>query len=166
VATGGHIGAEQPDGRRDFDFFNGRWAVRHRRLEERLRGCDRWEEFEGTAVVWPLWGGRANVNEIEAETPSGPLLGLTVRLYEPASRQWRLYWATAMQGIFDQPMVGTFRDGRGEFFNYELFEGQGTLVRYLWSEITPASCHWEQAFSPDGGRTWETNWVMDFIRRP
>ena len=113
----------------------------------------------------PVWGGRANADEIRADSPSGPLLGLTVRLYEPASRQWRLYWANAMKGIFDQPMIGAFRDGRGEFFGHELFEGQGTLVRYLWSAITATSCRWEQAFSPDGGRTWEINWIMEFTRR-
>lgn len=157
---------EQPDGQRDFDFFMGAWTVRHRRLKERLAGSTAWEEFEGTVVARPVWGGRANVDELQADSPSGRLQGLTLRLYDPASRQWRLYWANGAKGILDQPMVGAFREGRGEFFSHELFEGQAVLVRYLWSEITPTSCHWEQAFSPDGGRTWETNWIMAFDRRP
>jgi hypothetical protein len=165
VRTLEHVGASRRDGERDFDFFMGRWTVRHRRLKERLRGCEEWDEFEGTVAARPLWGGQANVDELEADTASGPLRGLTLRIYEPASRQWRLYWANGAKGILDQPMVGAFGDdGRGEFFSHELFEGQGVLVRYVWSDITPTSCHWEQAFSPDGGRTWETNWVMDFTR--
>jgi hypothetical protein len=165
VRTLEQVGASTRNGERDFDFFMGRWTVRHRRLKERLRGCQEWEEFEGMVAARPLWGGQANVDELEADTASGPLRGLTLRIYEPASRQWRLYWANGAKGILDQPMVGAFGDdGRGEFFSHELFEGQGVLVRYVWSDITPISCHWEQAFSPDGGRTWETNWVMDFTR--
>jgi len=165
--AGGTRGEEAGrNGQADFDFFMGRWTVRNRRLKERLRGCDAWEEFEGTATAWPLWGGQANVDEIEADTPAGPLRGLTLRLYEPASGQWRLYWGNGARGILDPPMVGAFADGRGEFFGHEIFEGRGVLVRYLWSRITPTSCRWEQAFSADGGREWETNWIMEFTRRP
>jgi hypothetical protein len=144
----------------------GSWQVRHRRLRERLKGSEAWEAFEGTSVAWPLWGGRANVDEMEADSPSGRLRGLTLRLYEPASRQWRLYWANGAKGILDPPMVGAFQGGRGEFFGHELFEGKGIFARYRWSDITPASCRWEQAFSADGGRAWETNWIMEFTRRP
>jgi hypothetical protein len=161
----GHVEAAKPDGRGDFDFFMGRWTVRHRRLKARLQGCDSWEEFEGTASARPLWDGQANVDEIEADTPSGPLRGLTLRIFEPASGQWRLYWANGAMGILDPPMIGRFAEGRGEFFGHELFQGKGVMVRYLWSGITPTACRWEQAFSPDGGRTWETNWVMEFTRR-
>ena len=113
--------AEQPDGQRDFDFFMGAWTVRHRRLKERLKGSTAWEEFEGTVVARPVWGGRANVDELEAHSPSGRVQGLTLRLYDPASRQWRLYWANGAKGILDQPMVGAFREGQGEFFSHELF---------------------------------------------
>jgi hypothetical protein len=159
------VRAPRQAGEGDFDFFMGRWAVRHRRLEKRLKGWDAWEEFEGTVVARLLWGGQANIDELEADTPSGPLRGMTLRIFEPASRQWRLYWANGAKGILDQPMIGAFEAGRGEFFSHELFEGKGVLVRYLWTGITPTACHWEQAFSPDGGRTWETNWLMDFARR-
>jgi hypothetical protein len=153
-------------GEHDFDFFMGSWSIRHRRLRERLKGCTAWEEFEGTCVARRLWGGQANIDEIEAATPSGPLRGLTLRIYEPASGQWRLYWANGAKGFLDAPMVGAFRGGRGEFFSHELHEGQGVFVRYVWSDVTAASCRWEQAFSPDGGRSWETNWIMEFARRP
>jgi hypothetical protein len=166
MTTPNEVRAARRNGQADFDFFMGRWTVRHRRLKARLQSCDAWEEFQGTVVARPLWGGQANIDELEADTPSGPLRGLTLRIFEPASGQWRLYWANGAKGILDAPMVGAFDEGRGEFFSHELFEGQGVLVRYVWSDITPTSCHWEQAFSPDGGRTWETNWVMEFTRRP
>jgi hypothetical protein len=165
MTTPNEVRTARRNGQADFDFFMGRWTVRHRRLKARLQGCDAWDEFEGTVVARPLWGGQANVDELEADTPSGPLRGLTLRIFEPASGQWRLYWANGAKGILDPPMVGAFAEGRGEFFSHELFEGKGVLVRYLWSGITRTACHWEQAFSQDGGRTWETNWVMDFTRR-
>jgi hypothetical protein len=116
-------------------------------------------------VARPVWGGSANVDEYEAVGPDGAIHGLTVRLYDPATRQWRLYWANRAKGSLDTPMIGGFADGRGEFYDQELFEGKRIFVRYVWSDITPTSCRWEQAFSADGGKTWETNWIMDFTRR-
>jgi hypothetical protein len=160
------IGIAERNGEADFDFFMGSWRVRHRRPRERLKGSDSWEVFEGTVVARPLWGGRANIDELEADSPSGRLRGLTLRLYDPVSRQWRLYWANGAKGILDAPMVGAFAGGQGDFFSHELFEGKGVLVRYRWSDVTPTSCHWEQAFSADGGRSWETNWIMEFTRCP
>jgi hypothetical protein len=153
------------DGQRDFDFFMGSWTVRNRRLRQRLEGSTQWDEFDGTVVARPVWGGSANVDEYEAVGPDGAIHGLTVRLYDPATRQWRLYWANRAKGSLDTPMIGGFADGRGEFYDQELFEGKSIFVRYLWSDITPTSCRWEQAFSADGGKTWETNWIMDFTRR-
>jgi hypothetical protein len=148
----------------DFDFLFGKWRIEHRRLKARLQGSNHWDEFETTGVARPIWGGIANLDEIVGDSSSGALRGLTLRLFDPASRQWRLYWANADRGILDQPMIGGFKDGRGEFFDQELFEGEAIYVRYVWSDITPTSCRWEQAFSADGGRTWETNWTMEMSR--
>ena len=148
----------------DFDFLMGAWRIHNRRLRERLRGSDEWDEFETTSLCRPIWGGRANVDEVTGETPAGPLAGLTLRLLDPASGQWRLYWSNARIGIQEQPLVGTFVDGRGEFYDHELLEGRGILCRFVWSDITAVSCRWEQAFSDDGGRSWETNWIMEFTR--
>ncbi len=99
----------------DFDFFIGRWKVHNRRLRERLRGSTIWDEFDGTVVVRPVWGGKGNVDEYEAEGPSGPIQGLTLRLFNPRSQQWSLYWANGANGTLDTPMIGSFKDGRGEF---------------------------------------------------
>jgi NIPSNAP len=148
----------------DFDFLIGRWKVHNRRLRERLRASTQWDEFDGTVVVRPVWGGKGNVDEYEAEGPSGPIQGLTVRLFNPRSQQWSLYWANRASGTLDPPMIGSFKDGRGEFYDQEMFEGRSIYVRFVWSEATATSCRWEQAFSADGGKTWETNWIMEFTR--
>jgi hypothetical protein len=89
---------------------------------------------------------------------------VTLRLFDPQAQEWSLYWATGISGIFEVPMIGGFKHGLGEFYSQEVFEGRHIFSRFIWSEITTASCKWEQAFSADGGQTWETNWVMDFKR--
>jgi len=152
------------DGQADFDFVIGSWTVHNRRLRHPLTGFDSWNEFEATSVARKIWGGLANMDEYEGDSPSGRIRGMTLRLYDPKAHQWRLYWSNAANGRLDTPMVGEFKDGRGEFYDQETWEGRSIYVRFIWSGITPTSCHWEQAFSADGGRTWETNWTMDFTR--
>jgi len=149
---------------RDFDFFIGSWKVQNRKLKERLKGCTAWDEFEGTVVARHIWGGRANTDEFEADSPSGHIQGMTLRLFDPKSEHWSLYWANSSNGILEKPMIGGFQNGRGEFYDQEMFEGKSIFVRFLWSDITQNSCRWEQAFSPDGGKSWETNWIMEFTR--
>jgi hypothetical protein len=155
-------------GQEDFDFLIGRWKVHNRRLRERLKGSKTWDEFESTVVARHLWGGRANIDEYEyeGEGPPGRIQGMTLRLYDPKSRQWSLNWANSANGTLDKPVVGSFHDGRGEFYNEDTFEHRSIYVRFIWSDITPTSCRWEQAFSADGGKTWETNWIMEFTREP
>jgi len=152
------------DGQADFDFWFGSWSVHNRKLRERLKGSDVWDEFEGTVVARPVWGGKGNADEYEADGPSGHIQAMTLRLYDPRSRQWRIHWATSDTGTLDTPMIGSFEDGRGEFYDQEMWEGRSIYVRFIWSDITPTSCRWEQAFSPDGGKTWETNWIMEMTR--
>jgi hypothetical protein len=152
------------DGQSDFDFLFGRWKVHNRRLRERLKGSTTWDEFEGTVVARPVWGGKGNIDEYEAVGPAGPIQGLTLRLFDPRSRQWSIHWSTSATGVLDTPMIGSFKDGRGEFYDQEMFEGRSIYVRFIWSRMTPTACRWEQAFSADGGQTWETNWIMDFTR--
>ena len=155
----------EQDPQKDFDFFMGSWTVHNRRLKERLKGSTSWDEFTGTVLARPIWGGKANTDEYEADSPLGHIQGMTLRLYDPKSQQWSLYWANSANGILEKPMIGGFKNGLGEFYDQEMFEGKSIFARYLWSGITPTSCRWEQAFSPDGGKTWETNWIMDFTRR-
>jgi len=144
--------AKKHDPQTDFDFLIGAWKVHNRKLKERLKGSKSWEEFDGTVVARQVWGGNANIDEYEADSPSGHIQGLTLRLYNPKTQQWSLNWSNSASGTLDTPMIGGFKDGRGEFFDQEFYEGRSIFVRYVWSEITATSCKWEQAFSPDGGR--------------
>lgn len=153
-----------PDGSRDFDFLHGRWHGAHRRLHRPLSGSHDWYEFEGTLVERPFWDGQGNHEEFEAELPTGLLRGTSLRLYNPTSRQWSIHWSNSATGTLDAPMIGEFRDGRGEFYGQDTFEGRIILLRFLWTRNGPSSCRWEQAFSADGGQTWETNWIADFRR--
>ena len=155
---------EGHDPQTDFDFLIGTWTVHNRKLKERLKGSNEWDEFDATVVARHIWGGKANTDEFEAESPSGRIQGLTLRLYDPKSRQWSIYWANSLNGKLELPMIGGFENGRGEFYDQEFFEGRSIYVRFIWSKISPVSCQWEQAFSPDGGKNWETNWVMEFAR--
>ncbi|HEU5440017.1 MAG TPA: hypothetical protein VFU88_12065 [Ktedonobacterales bacterium] len=158
--------AERQDGRADFDFLVGRWNVHHWRLRERLNHSTSWEEFEGTTVDRFILGGLGNIGEAELTRASGPLEAMSIRLFDPQSRQWSAYFANSLQGALSPPMTGGFAQGRGEFYAQETFEGKSIFSRLIWSDITPTSYRWEQAFSADGGRTWETNWIMELTRQP
>ena len=109
-------------------------------------------------------GGLANMDENIMEREAGRMEGVSLRTYDAHARQWNIYWASSLGGALGAPQVGSFTDGVGEFYNWEAFEGRMILTRYIWSGITQNTCHWEQAFSTDGGKTWETNWIMDFTR--
>jgi hypothetical protein len=148
----------------DFDFLIGDWNVHNRRLKNPLTGSGSWYEFEGTSAVRPLWDGVGNIDEYAGNSPEGLIAGLTVRLFDPAAKQWRIYWANRAEGLFGIPMIGSFTEGRGEFFDQEFFQQRSIFVRFVWTPESSTACRWEQAFSADGGKTWETNWVMDFTR--
>jgi len=152
------------DGSHDFDFAHGRWKVRLRKLKAPLRGSTEWVEMSGGSVCRPFWNGAGNLDEFEADGPTGHVEAITVRMYSPSARQWSLSWATRKGASFGVPTVGEFRSGRGEFYDQEVYEGRTILVRYVWSEITRTSAHFEQAFSDDGGKTWEVNWITDQTR--
>jgi hypothetical protein len=151
------------DGVGAFDFLRGRWNVRHRRLRDRLRGCTEWDEFDGTTVSRPLLDGRGN--EDEYRTSHWPdFVGMAFRFFNPATRQWSIYWVDSRRGVLEPPVVGGFRDGTGVFEGDDTLDGRPIRVRYTWSRVTGPSPRWEQAFSADRGATWETNWVMEFTR--
>ncbi len=156
----------EPEGRTDFDFLIGSWKIQHRRLKERLKACTEWEEFEGTGEVRHILGGLGNMDELTMDRASGRIQAVTVRLYNPVTREWSIYWvADNSPGRLDVPMVGKFDGPKGEFFSQELFEGRHIFNRFIWTVNEPNSCRWEQAFSSDGGKTWETNWTMKFARQ-
>jgi hypothetical protein len=152
------------DGQDDFDFEFGEWTVHLSRRLKPLTGSNEWVEYDGTSVVRRVWNGRANLGELFVEGPSGRIEGLSLRLYNPGSRQWHISWANANDGLLGPPMIGGFENGRGEFYNQETFDGQAIFVRFIFSDITPKTFRLEQAFSNDGGRTWEPNWIASFTR--
>jgi hypothetical protein len=153
------------DGQHDFDFAIGTWTIHLKRLVDPLTGSATWVEFDGTVVARALWDGRANMDEFEADSPSGHIEGLTLRLYNPQAHQWNLYWANSKAGVFaGPPQIGEFKNGVGEFYCQDTFNGRTILIRYEWSNITANSAHFEQSFSGDGGKTWEVNWITDQTR--
>jgi len=155
----------QQDGQHDFDFEFGSWKAHLSRLDHPLTGSTRWLEYEGTSVVRKVWDGRANLGELEVVGSGGHIEGLTLRLYNTQARQWSITWANGQSGTLDRTtMAGGFKDGRGEFFGQDSFEGRAIFVRFVFSDITPTSFHFEQAFSADGGKTWEVNWKATFTR--
>lgn len=159
VAARAQQTATARDGRHDFDFEIGVWKTRLSRLQHPLSDSTRWLEYEGTTVVREVWDGRANLAELVATGPAGRIEALSLRLYNPESRQWGLNFANSAGGTLSPPAIGEFGNGRGEFYNQETFNGRAILVRFVISEITANSCRFEQAFSDDGGRTWEVNWI-------
>ena len=158
-ATDVQRAAERRDGRHDFDFEIGTWKTQLKRLVRPLTGSTTWVELEGTTVVRKVWEGRANLAELKLDTADGPVHVLSLRLYNPQARQWSLNTANASSGTLSVPTVGEFKDGRGEFYDQEVFDGRTILVRNVWSDITADSCRFEQSFSDDGGKTWEVNWI-------
>jgi hypothetical protein len=151
--------AARRDGQHDFDFEIGTWKTHLRRLLNPLSGSTSWVEYQGTSVVRKVWDGRANLVELVADGPAGHFEGLSLRLYNPRSRQWSLNFASSSGGTMTPPTIGEFKDGRGEFYAQETLDGRAILVRFVISDITPDSCRFEQAFSDDGGKTWEVNWI-------
>jgi hypothetical protein len=157
--------AAQADGQHDFDYEIGAWKIHLRKLVHPLTGSSTWIDFDGTSVTRKVWQGRANIEEFETDGASGHVEGLTLRLYNPQSHQWSIFWANGKDGVLGiPPMTGQFKNGRGEFYDQEMFEGRAIYVRFVWSNITATSAHFEQSFSADGGKTWETNWITDQTR--
>lgn len=152
------------NGQHDFDFEFGSWNAHLSRLLHPLTGSTTWVKYQGTSVVRKVWNGRANLGELEVEGPAGHIEGISLRLYNPQSGQWFISWANSADGKLGTPMIGGFKNGRGEFYDQESLNGRAIFVRFIFSGITARSFRLEQAFSGDGGRTWEVNWIADFTR--
>jgi hypothetical protein len=152
------------DGQHDFDFLLGSWKIHLKRMVHPLSGSHEWVEFDGTVVCKKVWDGKGEIEEFSVDAPEKNIhiLGLALRLYNPASHQWSIYWANAAKGaIGGPPVVGEFKDGHGEFYDQEEFNGRVIFTRYSWSRINTPTPHFEQAYSDDGGKTWEVNWITD-----
>jgi len=151
----------QRDGARDFDFQRGEWRVQHR-----VKRQGTWIEFGGTCRNRALIDGSANVEEHTFSRPAGTTYGIALRAYDAKAGQWAIWWVDSRDplGPLDPPVKGRFEDGVGTFYSDYIADGKSMRVRYVWSHLTANSAHWEQATSSDGGKTWDTNWTMEFER--
>jgi hypothetical protein len=161
--------AARPDpitvgGPHDFDFEFGDWKCHLKRLLHPLTGSTQWVEYDGSSDVRQVWNGRANLSELELNGPAGHLEGLSLRVYSPQTRQWTLTYANSAFGMGGPPLVGAFQNGRGEFYASDTLNGRAILVRFIFSDLSKSSFRLEQAYSDDGGKTWEANWIATFTQ--
>jgi len=158
---------DQHDGAHDFDFLIGNWKVHVRRLPDRLNGSNTWDVYDGISNHKKVLDSNANFEEFEVDSPEKHLhiKGQTLRLYNPETHQWSIYLIDLDKGELDAPpVVGQFKGNRGEFFHQENFKGRVILVRYVWLNLSPKSARMEQSWSPDGGKSWEVNWICELSR--
>jgi hypothetical protein len=163
LAAGAEAAEPPADGARGFDFWMGSWKIHNRRLRERLEGSSTWDEFEATCVARPLLGGVGNEDTYRTAFAGG-FTGMSFRFYDRKAGLWSIYWADSRKGVLDPPVKGAFKGDVGVFEGDDVLEGRPIRVRFTWSGVTTKTPRWEQAFSADGGKTWETNWVMDMTR--
>jgi hypothetical protein len=156
--------AVKRDGQHDFDFEFGTWKAHIRRLQHPLAGSKDWVEYDGSSIVRKVWGGRANLGELDVSGSAGRIEGLSLRLYNPQTDQWAVSWANSRDGNLTVPLTGRFEAGRGEFYSADTLDGRAIFTRFIFSDIKTTSFQLEQAFSGDGGKTWETNWIATFNR--
>jgi hypothetical protein len=152
------------DGQHDFDWEIGHWKTHLKRRPHPLTGSNDWVEYDGTTVVSPVWSGRANLVELEVSGTAGKIEALALRLYNPAARQWSLNFSNSAGGTLGVPTVGSFENGRGEFYDQETLGDRAILVRFVITQTSAGSANFEQAFSADGGKTWEVNWIATDTR--
>jgi hypothetical protein len=157
----------QRDGSHDFDFLIGDWKAHVRRLPDRLNNSNVWVEYDGISNHHKLLDSNANFEQFEVTSTDRKLhiKAQTLRLYNPDTRQWSIYLVDLDNGTLDTPpVVGGFTGKRGEFFHQEILKGRTILVRYVWLDLSPNSARMEQSYSPDGGKTWEVNWICELSR--
>jgi hypothetical protein len=158
-------GAKAPhDGQRDFDYLLGTWDIHLKRRLHPLTGSNEWVEFDGKVTCRSIWDGRAEVEEFVVDSPEKNIhiQGLATRFYNPTTHQWSIYWASSKNAAPDPlPQVGQFHDGRGEFYGMDTLDGRAIYIRFVWTNTASAAPHFEQAFSADGGKTWEVNWITE-----
>ena len=155
---------EARDGQHDFDFNIGTWKTHIKRILDPLSGSARSIELNGTVTVRKVWGGRAQLEEIEADGPNGHWEGITLFLYNPQARQWSQSFVNSKSGVLTPPLIGAFQDGRGELFASDTVNDRSILVRAVWSDITADSHHFEESYSTDGGKTWSPAFIANLTR--
>ncbi|MEO8174388.1 MAG: hypothetical protein ABI581_14940 [Sediminibacterium sp.] len=150
---------------RDFDFLTGSWEIRNRKLASRLSGSTQWNEFEATGTCNGILLGIGNIDDFVTTIEDKPFEGMTMRLFNPKTKLWSIYWADSNNGTLDKPVVGSFSNATGYFYNEDVFNGKEIIVVFEWDKSDTDNPVWRQAFSIDKGRTWEWNWYMYFKRK-
>ena len=149
----------------DFDFLIGAWNVKHHRLKERLAGSKEWETADATDDVQKFMNGFGNIGRFERAFDGKPYVGVPIRIFNPATNLWRIYWADSFGFEIEPPVMGAFKDGVGVFLGDDHCNGKPIRVRFMWTDIAENSARWEQAFSADNEKTWEVNSIMEFSRK-
>lgn len=152
------------DASHDFDFLVGHWHIKNKRLLHRFQNSNEWESFEATGTMNLILGGLGNIDNFIPEQWEAGFIGMTLRLFNPKTGLWSIYWADNQRYTLDPPVVGKFTNGVGIFEGKDTSQSQPILLRFIWSNITATTARWEQEFSQDDGQTWEKNWSMDFTR--
>jgi hypothetical protein len=153
------------DGAHDFDFLLGKWHTHYMLLKKRLVGDHEWYSCTGTSVIRPFWGGSGNLEDGDLHCPNRYVGGMTLRLYVAPKHQWELWWGTRTLGLMPPPQIGEFDShGVGLFYAHDTYQGKPIIVRFKWTERPGDHPYFEQAFSPDNGKTWETNWTCEYTR--
>jgi len=155
------------DGQKDFDWEIGTWKTKVKVRRNPLSGtAPDWTEYEGLSVVKPLLDGRANFVELSVTGPQGKIEGGSLRLYNPKSRQWSLNYASVSGGVLTAPVFGAFDGhGGGAFYGQDSLDGRTIIVRFLITQVSQNEARFEQAYSVDGGQSWEDNWIAVDTRR-
>ena len=159
------VTASENSSKNDFDYLVGRWNIRNRTLKEPLSGGDEWEEFDATQELRPILLGLGNFDIFQTELGGKPFEGLTVRLFDPETRLWTIYWADSNEMKMDDGKVGSFDGDEGDFFGREVVDGKDVIVKFHWDKRNPKAPIYSRAFSADAGRTWEWNWYSEFSPR-
>jgi hypothetical protein len=154
------ITASPSSSKNDFDFFEGKWKLHNKKLKTRLNNCTEWTEFESTQEMYRVLNGMGNIDNFIAAFDGQPFEGMTVRLFNPKTKLWSIYWADSNEGKLDPPVLGSFENNVGHFITKDTFNGKNILVIFRWDARKKDNPIWSQAFSEDNGRTWEWNWYM------
>jgi hypothetical protein len=149
----------------DFDFLHGKWNIHNRKLKSRLTGSGEWLEFEAEQECNPLLFGQANIDKFTTGAFGKPFEAIALRLFDPATRLWSIYWADSNIVVMDTPQVGSFDGYAGNFLARDAYNGKDIIVRFRWDLSDPEAPQWSQAFSEDEGATWEWNWFMTFTKK-
>ncbi|MGZ8550160.1 MAG: hypothetical protein ACXWV2_05845 [Chitinophagaceae bacterium] len=155
-----HIVPSATSSANDFDFFAGHWNIHNRRLKTRLNGCTDWIEFEACQEMRTILNGIGNIDNFKTTLDGCPFEGMTLRLFNPITKLWSIYWADSNKGVLDPPVVGSFENNIGLFYGNAIFNEKLILVKFRWDKADVARPVWSQAFSEDNGKTWEWNWYM------